>query len=186
MYCNFDATGVDESKRILKRLEIVLTNHVKLLHAQWALQEHSHQTLKFCGVRTRRTLVQEPQARLVVLDQIPVAWRLLDKPLAKPTHQLSHTRAETVIDGLRGRKKLGFRIQKRDSLLMRLFIQQEAPLVPSLDSASQALFPKAAHAILLAPLLHHPRLELVSDSLPLVDLWRRILLLSASGLGLVL
>jgi hypothetical protein len=49
MYCNFDATGVDESKRILTRLGIVLTNHVRLLHAQWALQEHSHQTLKFCG-----------------------------------------------------------------------------------------------------------------------------------------
>lgn len=57
-------------------------------------------------------------------------------------------------------------------------------LVSCLHSTSQSLSPKTAYAILLAPLLHHPRLELISDDFPFVDLWSRILFLAALRFGL--
>lgn len=51
-------------------------------------------------------------------------------------------------------------------------------LVPRLDSTSQSVFPKAANTVIFAPFLHHPRLELVFNGLPLVHLRRSILSLA--------
>jgi len=52
-------------------------------------------------------------------------------------------------------------------------------LVPCLHATPQPLLPKTANAVVFAPLLYHPSLQLVFDDFPLVDLRRRILLLSS-------
>lgn len=59
-----------------------------------------------------------------------------------------------------------------------------ASLVFRLYSTSQSFLPETANAVVFAPLLHHPRLELVSDDFPFVDFQRRVFLLATSCLGL--
>jgi hypothetical protein len=58
------------------------------------------------------------------------------------------------------------------------------PSISCLDSTPQSLFPQTTDTVLLAPLLHHPSLELILDSFPLVDLRRRIFLLATLRLSL--
>lgn len=61
---------------------------------------------------------------------------------------------------------------------------KNTPSIPRLHASAQTLFPKAADAVVLAPFLHHPGLELVSDRFPLIYLRRCILLLAALSLDL--
>jgi hypothetical protein len=57
-------------------------------------------------------------------------------------------------------------------------------LVSCLHATPQPFLPKTANAVVFAPLLHHPRLELVFDNFPLINLRRRIFLLATPCLGL--
>lgn len=57
-------------------------------------------------------------------------------------------------------------------------------LVSCLHATSQPFLPKTTNAIILAPLLYHPGLELVFDDFPLIDLRRCIFLLATPCLGL--
>ena len=56
-------------------------------------------------------------------------------------------------------------------------------LVSCLHPTPQPFLPKTANAVVFAPLLHHPSLELVLDDFPLIDLRRRILLLATPRFG---
>lgn len=57
-------------------------------------------------------------------------------------------------------------------------------LVSCLHATPQPFLPKTANAIILAPFLHHPSLELVFDDFPLINLRRSIFLLAAPCLSL--
>jgi hypothetical protein len=60
--------------------------------------------------------------------------------------------------------------------------KQPTPSIVPLDTAPQPLPPKTTNAVLLAPLLHHPSLDLVPHNLPLIDLRRSVFLLPPLGL----
>ena len=54
--------------------------------------------------------------------------------------------------------------------------------IPALNPTPQPLPPETTNAILLAPLLHHPSLDLVPHNFLFIDLRRRIFLLTPSSL----
>ena len=93
----------------------------------------------------------------------------------------------TVIGGLREDTIDISCSQKRIVTYAMLYTRADkrfVTLVSCLHATPQSFFPETANAVVFAPLLHHPRLELVFNDFPLVDLGRRIFLFAAPCLGL--
>ena len=57
-------------------------------------------------------------------------------------------------------------------------------LISCLHATPQPFLPKTANAVVFAPLLYHPSLEIVSEDFPLIDFGRRIFLLATLRFGL--